>query len=254
VINVFHVSFQYDHNLILDNVSFQLQEGDFCAFLGPNGSGKTTLFSLLTRLLKIKDGGITFHGKNINSFETKELARTVAFVPQKEDLIYNFTVFEIVMMGRNPYQKKWEFYNASDVKIVLNALEKTNLIKLKERMTHQLSGGELQRVLIARAIAQQTPVIFLDEPLANLDIAHKYEIMEILTHLNRNEKTTIAISLHDFGFACQYAPLSLLIKEGQVQFFGKTKQLATDPLLLSVLNLDNQFHIDNYGNINKINR
>lgn len=245
------LSFQYDNDFVIQNFNFSLQKGDFCALLGPNGSGKTTLLHLLTGLLKPSEGSIHIDGKGIQNYSTMELSRLVAVVPQRQDLVYDFSVYDTVMMGRNPHQNRWEFSNENDHQIVMDALEKTKLTHLKNRFTNQLSGGEFQRTLIARAIAQQTPLLLLDEPLSNLDIAHKFEIMEILNDLNRQQQTTIVIIMHDFTFAVQYVPLTLLIENGTLTYFGATNEVFAGKMLYDAFDFNSGFHIDTHGNVFK---
>lgn len=253
ILKTTNLSFQYDEELVLNNLNLSLQKGDYCALLGPNGSGKTTFVNLLTGLLKKYNGKIEVEGNEIKHLSTMDLARKVAVVPQRQELVYDFNVYDTVMMGRNPYQNRWEFSNENDHQIVMAALQKTKLIHLKNRFTNQLSGGEFQRTLIARAIAQQAPILILDEPLSNLDIAHKFEIMEILHDLNQTQKTTILLILHDFSFAVQYVPLTLLLGEGLMKFFGSTKELFATPLLEEVFELKKGFTIDKFGNVFKNN-
>ena len=251
ILKTTQLSFQYDEDLVLNKLDLSLNKGDYCALLGPNGSGKTTFVNLLMGLLKKYSGKIEIDGHEISALSTMELAKKVAVVPQRQELVYDFTVYDTVMMGRNPYQNRWEFSNENDHKIVMEALEKTKLISFKNRFTNQLSGGEFQRTLIARAIAQQTPILILDEPLSNLDIAHKFEIMEILKELNETQQTTILLILHDFSFAVQYAPLTLLLGEGSLKYFGPTKEIFKTQLLSDVFELKQEYTIDHFGNVYK---
>lgn len=253
ILETSHLSFQYDSDFAIKDLSFHLNKGDFCALLGPNGSGKTTLLNLLTGLLKTTEGVIKIDNRVHANYSAIELARKIAVVPQRQEFVYDFSVFDTVMMGRNPHQNRWEFSNEKDHQIVMNALEQTKLTHLKNRLTNHLSGGEFQRTLIARAIAQQAPIMLLDEPLSNLDISHKFEIMEILKDINLTQNTTIIIILHDFSFAFQYVPLSLLIDKGTLRFFGATNEVFSGNLLYEAFNLNQEFQIDRYGNVFKVN-
>lgn len=251
ILQTTQLAFQYEPDFVIKNLNFSLNKGDFCALLGPNGSGKTTLLNLLTALIKPTSGQIKIEGKEIQHYSAIELSQLVAVVPQRQDFVYDFTVYDTVMMGRNPHQNRWEFSNEHDHTVVMDALEKTKLKHLKNRLTNHLSGGEFQRTLIARAIAQQSPILLLDEPLSNLDIAHKFEIMEILKDLNQNQNTTIIIILHDFTFAVQYIPLTMLIEKGTLTYFGTTKELFNGKLLYDAFDLNQEFNIDLYGNVFK---
>jgi iron complex transport system ATP-binding protein len=251
ILETSQLSFQYDSDFAIRDLSFSLKKGDFCSLLGPNGSGKTTLLNLLTGLLKGGSGTIKIDQKELKQYPTIELARKVAVVPQRQDFVYDFSVYDTVMMGRNPHQNRWEFANEKDHQIVMDALAKTKLIHLKNRLTNHLSGGEFQRTLIARAIAQQAPIMMLDEPLSNLDIAHKFEIMEILKDINQTQNTTIIIILHDFSFTIQYVPLTLLMDKGTLLYFGATKEVFSGQILYDAFDLKVGFHIDSYGNVFK---
>lgn len=227
MIEVRHISSGYDGKSVLSDFSVTFDKGAFCAVMGPNGSGKSTLLRTIAGIQPMETGEVLIDGLSIKQYKSLELARKIAFVPQREEVVFDFSVFEVVMMGRNPYQNRWEFSTPEDEKLVEKVLEMTNLRHLKDRMLGQLSGGELRRAMIARAIAQQTPVIMLDEPLANLDVVHQFEIMDILAELNQQQQVTIIIVLHDFPYALQYAREVLLIKEGEIQQFGLTAEVLT---------------------------
>ena len=246
-----NISHQYQKDHVLKEVSFELQEGDYCAIIGPNGSGKTTLLHILSGVLKKQSGEVYISGKSIEDYDVKTLAKQISVVPQRSEPVYHFSVFDMVMFGRHPYQTRWNSYNPEDEEIVIDALKKTNLFSLKNRMTSQLSGGEFQRTLIARAIAQQAPLMLLDEPLANLDIPHQFEILEILSELNRTKQTTILMVIHDVSLAMQAIPKSLLLKNGQVIYIGDTEDVCRKNLVFGLFDLDESFEVDVWGNVRK---
>ncbi len=253
MISAKNLSFNFQPDFFIENMNFEVKKGAFCAILGPNGSGKTTLIKLLCRQLKSSSGEVVIDNTAASDYSYEKFAKTMAVVPQQIKTPFHFTVYETVMMGRNPYQSRWCAASEEDKKIVMAALEKTNLLHLKERYTNQLSGGELQRTLIARAIAQQTPIILLDEPLSNLDVVHKYEIMDILSKINREEKRTIVIILHDFSFALQYASETMLMKGGKLIAYDKTSAIFEQKeMLLKTFSLDQNYHIDPMGHVNKV--
>ena len=225
MITVSHIISGYEGKSVLKDFSVTFEKAAFCAVMGPNGSGKSTLLRAVAGIHPVEKGEVKIDGRLLGEYKPLELARKIAFVPQREDVVFDFSVFEVVMMGRNPYQNRWEFSTPEDVRLVNKVLEMTNLQHLKDRMLGQLSGGELRRTMIARAIAQQTPVILLDEPLANLDVVHQFEIMDILAELNQQQQVTIVIVLHDFPYALQYAHQVLLMKEGEIQQFGTTSKV-----------------------------
>jgi len=254
MLSVSNISYKYQKDNVLIDVSFELQKGDYCAIIGPNGSGKTTLLNIISGTLKKQEGNICISGKKIEDYQVKDLAKQISVVPQRSEPVYHFSVFEMVMFGRHPYQTRWNYYNPEDEYIVTDALQKTNLWSLKDRMTSQLSGGEFQRTLIARAIAQQAPLMLLDEPLANLDIPHQFEILEILSELNCTQQTTILMVIHDVSLALQNIPKCLLLKNGQLTYFGDTSNICRQNMIFNLFDLDESFVIDEFGNVRKKRR
>ncbi|MCL2245833.1 MAG: ABC transporter ATP-binding protein [Lentimicrobiaceae bacterium] len=253
MLSVSHVSYRYQNDLVLDKVSFELEKGDYCAIIGPNGSGKTTLLNLISGALKKQEGNLQILNKNIEDYPVKDLAKQISVVPQRSEPVYHFSVFDMVMFGRHPYQTRWNYYNPDDEAIVVDALKKTNLLSLKARMTSQLSGGEFQRTLIARAIAQQAPLMLLDEPLANLDIPHQFEILEILSELNRTKQTTVLMVIHDLSLAMQAIPKSLLLKNGRLTYMGDTRNICKQNLVFDLFDLDESYEVNDVGNVRKKN-
>jgi len=251
MLSISNISFRYQNELVIEGISFELQKGDYCAIIGPNGSGKTTLLNLISGALKKQEGTISISDKNIDDYQVKDLAKQISVVPQRSKPVYHFSVFDMVMFGRHPYQTRWHYHNFDDEAIVIDALKKTNLLSLKDRMTSQLSGGEFQRTLIARAIAQQAPLMLLDEPLANLDIPHQFEILEILSELNRIKQTTILMVIHDVSLAMQVIPKSLLLKNGRLAYFGDTQNICKQNLIFDLFDLDSSYTVDAYGNVRK---
>jgi len=249
MLTVSNISYRYQNNLVLQGVSFEFKKGDFCAIIGPNGSGKTTLLSLISGAIKKQEGEILISEKKIENYNTNTLAKKISVVLQRNDSMYHFSVFDMVMFGRHPYQTRWSYYNPEDEEIVVDALRKTNLLSLKDRMTSQLSGGEYQRTLIARAIAQQTPLMLLDEPLANLDIPHQFEILDILSELNLTKHTTILMVVHDVSLAIQAIPISLLLKNGKLTYYGSTSNIVQKNLIFELFDLDNNFEVNQYGGV-----
>ncbi|MDR0207407.1 MAG: ABC transporter ATP-binding protein [Bacteroidales bacterium] len=254
MLTVSNLSYRYQTDFVLQNVSFELQKGDFCAVIGPNGSGKTTLLSLISGATKKQEGDVLISAKKIEDYSINSLAKFVSVVPQRTESMYHFSVFDMVMFGRHPYQTRWNYYNPEDEDIVIEAIRKTNLLSLKERMTSQLSGGEFQRTLIARAIAQQAPLMLLDEPLANLDTPHQFEILEILSEINSTKQTTILMIIHDVSLAVQTIPNSVLLKNGTVTYFGKTQNIVSQNLISELFDLDESYEVDTFGNVRKMRR
>ncbi len=249
MIDVQDLKFSYSQKHLLDGLSFGLDKGDFCAIVGPNGSGKTTLLKLMMGLLQPQGGSVQVGGQPLNSLSAMEKARLMAYVAQRQDVVFDFSVFDTVLMGRNPHQSRWETASSHDVQVVEEVLQLTGLADYRNRMLTELSGGEVQRVMIARAMAQQTPVILLDEPLSNLDITYQFEVMDILQHLNKQNNTTIVIILHDLSFVKKYAHKVLMLQNGTLKHFGPVDNVLTEPNVREVFHLSSHYGLDANGHV-----
>lgn len=218
----------YDMNEnILKDIDFKFKNGEITGIIGPNGSGKTTLVKNLTKILQPNSGEIYLYGKDLKTIKFKELAINAGVVFQERDTEFSFTVFEIVLMGRYPYKKKFEFENANDFKIVTEALKKTNTYKYKDRLLSELSGGEKQRVLIARALAQEPNVLIFDEPISHLDLHYQMEILNLIKQLAHTKNISIIIILHDLNHAYKFCDRLMLIDKGSVFKEGTPKEVIT---------------------------
>lgn len=249
-IEIDHITFGYDKSPLFQNLSAEIADGEFCALMGPNGSGKTTLLKCICGLLSFSSGDIRVNGKSIRDYETVELAKLISYVPQRQDNVFDITVYDLVMMGLYPYQKKWQLPTMEDDAVVCEMLKRCNLMHLRSRLLRELSGGELQRSLIARAMAQQTPIMLLDEPLSNLDVSHRYEIMDILAGLNR-QGVMVVIIMHDFPIAIEYATHALLVKDGVVLQHDVRDAVLTPENIRNCFNLGDGFEILANGHISK---
>lgn len=252
-ISIENLTFGYDSRVIFDGLSVNFPQGGFCSILGPNGSGKTTLLKCAVGLLQPSGGTIMLDGKPMSGFKKMEMARRISYVPQYQDIVFDITVFDYVMLGRNPYQTPWEMQRAGDKEIVEEMLERCKVWKYRDSLLQALSGGERQRVMIARAMAQQTGIMLLDEPLSNLDVAHKFEIMDILQHLNEERRTSILIILHDLPIAKAYSKQVLLLKEGKLLQFGCTDAVLTEKNIRECFDLTDRYAVSGEGFISKKN-
>ncbi|MDR1345550.1 MAG: ABC transporter ATP-binding protein [Bacteroidales bacterium] len=246
-----NLSFAYSGYPVLQDINWSIASGDFWVMLGQNGSGKTTLLKLLARLLKASAGTVALGGIPIERYSVRALSQKIAYVPQRQDIIFDFPLFDMVLMGRNPYHFFWQSAGEKDNRIVLDILQQTRLVDLKERLFSELSGGEQQRALIARAMAQKTEMILLDEPLANLDMVHQFEIMDMLSHLNQMQKITIVMVLHDLSLAKSYAREALLLKKGRIIDAGLCSSVLATQNIRTLFDLDSHFQIDEYGGVRK---
>ena len=208
------LSFSYSKKPIISNLSFSLHEGEWLTVLGPNGCGKSTLIAVLLQILEKNQGEITFEGKSLQGWDRKDLARRVAVVYQKNEIPFGFTVREIIEMGRYPYQGRWNRWSQADEKAVQTAFSMTQTGEFSEKRFRELSGGEQQRVLIARAIAQEPEVLILDEPIAHLDLRFQYEVLHLCKKLQREQGMTILSVLHEINLAAEFSDRLLLMNQG----------------------------------------
>jgi iron complex transport system ATP-binding protein len=217
----------YNGAAVLQGVCIRLGESEFVGVIGPNGSGKTTLLRSMSRVLAPIGGSVTLGGRDIRSIPAREFARRVAVVPQETLVAFDFTVLEIVLMGRSPRLGRFAVEGARDTQIALDALNRTATAHLAERHLNALSGGERQRVLVARALAQEPEALLLDEPTSHLDISFQFEIMDLVKSLNRERGISVVAVLHDLNLASQYCDRLILIGEGSVQADGSPDQVIT---------------------------
>ncbi|EJQ0570606.1 TPA: ABC transporter ATP-binding protein [Listeria innocua] len=226
------VSFSYNGtDAILKNVSFTIQKNKINTIVGPNGSGKSTLLEILARLLSPKSGEVLLEGKSIFEWKAKEFAQNVAIVHQNNILPSELTVKELLYFGRLPY-KNWRMTRtkADDV-AVEKALKQTELSEKAEKFVDSLSGGERQRVFIATALAQDTPILLLDEPTTFLDMYFQLEILELVKRLNQEGNLTIVMILHDLNQALTYSDQLVVMKNGEVVAKGNPETLLTTELI-----------------------
>ena len=217
----------YHKETIIKEISLEVNKGDFIGVIGPNGSGKTTLLRLMSRVLLPQKGKITLEGKNIAHMELKEFAQLVAFVPQDTLITFSFTVWEIVLMGRIPHLRRLQLEAKKDFFIAEGALAMTDTANLKEKRVDELSSGERQRVIIAKALTQEPVLLFLDEPTSHLDIGHQIQILDLLKKLNRQNNLTIVMVLHDLNLASEYCNRIVLLNRGEIFKEGTPTEVLT---------------------------
>jgi iron complex transport system permease protein len=224
-----HVSFAYDRRgvHVVDDVSLAVPQGAIVGLLGPNGSGKTTLLRLMSGTLSPRQGRIAINGAPIETLSRRDLARSVAVVPQETHSTFDFSVVEIVLMGRYPHLGRFEVEGADDLRIAREALSATGTATLEGRRFATLSGGEKQRVVIAGALAQSSDILLLDEPTASLDLAFQLDIATLLARLNRERAVTLVISTHDLNLAAALCTEVVLMKAGRVLARGPTDSVVT---------------------------
>lgn len=228
------IHFSYDKKEVLKGIGGSFFEGTFYSIVGPNGSGKTTWLKLIAGINPLQSGSVELFGTSIAELSNKDVAKYLSFVPQMFNIQYAFTVEEVVAMGRYPYMSRFAILSEEDNGLVQMALEETNLMILKDRYVNELSGGELQRVIIARAIAQDTDIIVLDEPISHLDIHYQYEIVTLLKRLCREKKKTVITVLHDLNVTMNHCDHIFLIKDGKVMIEGEPLSVLTEEVVQKV--------------------
>ncbi len=227
LLKINNLSGGYHKETIIRDISLEVRKGDFVGIIGPNGSGKTTLLRLVSKVLIPQKGNILLGGRDILGMELKEFAQAVAFVAQDTLINFPFNVFEIVLMGRIPHLKRLEVETKEDFSIAENALSLTDVLHLKDKNIDEISSGERQRVIIARALAQEPLLLFLDEPTSHLDIGHQIQVLDLLKKLNREKNLTILMVLHDLNLASEYCNHIVLLNKGTVFTKGSPEEVLT---------------------------
>jgi len=237
LIEIKNIFYEYPGNPVLKDITMSLPNGQLTAILGPNGAGKSTLIKLIAGILPLQKGELTLSGKTLMSFDKKDLAQKIAYVPQEVHLSFQFTVEEIVRMGRHPYQPVWAFDLEDDDRICKKALEMVEGLHLQGRIFNELSGGEKQLVLLASGIAQQPDIILLDEPAAALDIYHQLQIYQILNSLAENKNLTIIVITHQINLALNHANRIIILHRGMVEMDDKPETVLESDVFTRVFNV-----------------
>lgn len=237
ILSLHNIVFGYEKDrTVLHGLSFDVQPGTITAILGPNGAGKTTLLHLILGLMQPAGGSIVLGGRSLSDYSRRELSRWVGLVPQREHAAFDYSVLEYILMGRAPYLGILEQPSEADYQAAIEALRTLDLLALQERPVTALSGGELQLVLVARALAQQPKVLLLDEPTSHLDLGNKYRILNIIRDLARSG-VTVLFTTHDPEAASAVAGWVALMRDGQVLDFGELDEIFTAEKLSRAYNL-----------------
>ena len=238
MIKIQNIEVSYGKNKILRTITLDLKQNEFTFIVGPNGAGKSTLLKSINGIVKIETGDILIEAKNIYDYEEKELAKHIAFIPQEFNMQFDFSVYEFLLMARYPWLNFWGHYTEKDHAIVEKFLNRLDLQAFKSRYFNQLSGGEKQRVLIARALVQETDYILMDESLSFLDINHQIEILRILKEINNLENKTIIMVSHNLNLAAEFADRLIFLKQGQIVVSGTPKDVYNKEILNEVFGMD----------------
>lgn len=243
-IQVKNLKFSIDNKEILKDISFDVPKGSFVGIIGPNGSGKSTLLKNIYRLYKPSSGKIILDNKDLFTMKDKECAKEIAVLAQESNSQFDFTVEQIVKMGRYPYKSVFEDYSKDDLKMVSEMLKKVGLDDYSHRSFSNLSGGEKQRALIARALVQNTDFLILDEPTNHLDIGYQIQLMDLV----KSMKITTLSAIHDMNIASMYCDYLIVMKDGKIKKFGNVEEVITAQTLKEI------FGVNAYVGKNPINK
>ncbi|WP_409343822.1 ABC transporter ATP-binding protein [Paenibacillus sp. MBLB4367] len=228
----------YEERVIVQNLNLSVPEGKITALIGANGSGKSTILKTMARMLKPSQGTVYLDGRSIQKQSTKEVAKQLAILPQNPTAPEGLTVSELVAYGRFPYQRGFGTLTREDKDIIKWAVDVTGMVEFADRPVDHLSGGQRQRAWIALALAQQTDILFLDEPTTFLDMAHQLEVLKLLEKLNTEQKRTILMVVHDLNHASRYAHHIVAIKKGTVVSEGNPETVMTPEVLREVFGIE----------------
>lgn len=228
----------YGDELIIHDLHLKIPNHKITTIIGPNGCGKSTALKAMTRMLATNSGNVMLDGQSIAKQHTKQIAKKLAILPQTQETATGLTVWELVSYGRFPYQKGFGRLSEKDHEVINWALKVTNTTAFKDRAIDQLSGGQRQRVWIAMALAQETDIIFLDEPTTYLDMAHQLEVLELLQRLNLEQHRTIIMVLHDLNQAARFADYMVALRDGAIVKAGTPEEVMQTQVLRDVFNID----------------
>lgn len=238
LINAKKIKFSYAAKPVMEDVSFSIDEAQMVAVIGPNGSGKTTLLKIINGTLLPAAGQVFIDGKDIRQWSRKEIAQRVAIVPQETSVIFPFFAEEIVLMGRFPHLSRYGFENKEDYRIVHEAMKQTDTLDFAARRFSELSAGERQRVLIARALAQEPKILLLDESTVFLDLKHQAQFLSLLRQLNIAQQLTVIFVTHDVNLAAQNAHRIILLDSGKIYAIGMPAEVITAANLKKVYDVE----------------
>lgn len=246
-LQIAEISCSYGAAPVLQDVTFHIKDHAMLGIVGPNGSGKSSLLRTISRVLPPSKGKVLLESADLYQMPARQAAKNIAVVGQEQQFDYPFTVNDIVMMGRIPHLKRFQKESIKDHKAVQHAMQAADLLHLADRPVTKLSGGEKQRVLIARALAQEPAVLLLDEPTSYLDLNYQLEIMELLQRLHHEQTITIVMVLHDINLACQYCDDLLVLKDGKIQAAGPPGQLINAAFIRQIYGCEVQVEMQYPG-------
>ncbi|KUE74424.1 ABC transporter [Candidatus Methanomethylophilus sp. 1R26] len=244
--------FRYREKPVLDGADLDIREGEVFGILGPNGCGKTTLLKNLNRNLSPESGRVLIGDDDIADMAKKDIAREIAAVPQGNEIRFSFTVRDIVAMGRMPFQRQFEGESSSDGEIIDQAMRDVGIWNMRSRHINEMSGGERQRVIIARALAQTPRYLLMDEPTNHLDINMQFEVLDLVHRLSREKGLTVVIVSHDLPMAARYCDRAALIADHRVMCCGTPEEVLTPENMRLVFGIDAELTKDSKTGMNSV--
>ncbi len=239
--------YSIDHVPILNGIDFEVRAGEFVGLIGANGAGKTTLLKVMSGLWPGANGSIELLGRTLHDYKPRQIAQLIAHVPQSTRVEFAFSVREVVLMGRSPHLSRFELESARDRDIADTAMHLTNTSHLAERMVQTLSGGEQQRVMIARALTQEPRMLMLDEPTSNLDIKHQVGVLSMVRTLAHEQSLGVVAAIHDLGLAARFCDRLVLMTGGRIVGDGTPDDVLTPERVAQVFEIDAHVYRDPYN-------
>ena len=240
------ISFSYGQNMVLRNLSLDLVSGKFYAIVGPNGCGKTTLLDLMAGILTPDSGTIKCDGRPLPAYPKRELAKKIALVPQDFYINFPFTVREVVLMGRHPYIPRFGSPDVEDLEIVANVMRLMDIDQLGDKFVTELSGGEKQRVVFARAFAQDTPVLIVDEGTSNMDIRHTLKSLSLARDAAREQGKTMIAAMHDLNLAAAFCDCMVFMESGRIVAQGHLEEVFNEDNIRAVFDVEARVYFDQF--------
>ncbi len=228
------LNFSYGNKRVIKDISFSIDHGQFITIIGPNGAGKSTLLNLLIHFLAPENGDIYFFGRALYEYSFNELSKIIAYVPQDINIRFPFTCIDIISMGRKPFKDRFERINNEDMDIIYKCMEETDVLKLADSMINEISGGERQRVLFAKALAQMPKVLFLDEAFSAMDINYRIKCLNLLKKMVKTDGISVITIMHDLNMADIYSDTIIALDKGKLIRYGKRQNIMISDFIISL--------------------